>query len=142
MVRPDAGQAVGLQFQANRQRIGLALADALLHRMHFARNSQQVLDVMTDFVGDDVRLREIAGRPETRPHLVVEAQVDVGLLVGGTVERTHRRLSQAAGRASRAAEQHQHGLFVTSAHLPELRGPDVFGVGDHDRDHVRQRGRS
>jgi hypothetical protein len=59
---PDAGEAVGLQFEPHRQRIGGGpVAAALLRRVHLVGNAEQVLHVMTDFVRDHVSLGKLAG---------------------------------------------------------------------------------
>ena len=64
-VRPDAGEAVGLQLDAHAQRVGLRLAAA---RPRIAstlpRDAHQVLHVVADLVRDHVGLRELAGRAE------------------------------------------------------------------------------
>jgi hypothetical protein len=61
---PDAGQAVGLQFHAYRQGIGLASLARWRAFMHLVGDAEQVLHVMADFVGDDVGLGEFAGGVE------------------------------------------------------------------------------
>jgi len=38
-----------------------------------------MLDMVTDFMGDDIRLGEVAGRAELLMQLVIERQVDVNL---------------------------------------------------------------
>jgi hypothetical protein len=48
--------------------------------------------VVADLVGDDVGLRELAGRAELLLEDLVEAQVDVDLAGPRAVERPHRRL--------------------------------------------------
>jgi hypothetical protein len=53
--------------------------------------------VVADFVRQDIRLREVARRPEATPQLLVEAQIDVDLAIAGTVERTARGFSESAG---------------------------------------------
>jgi hypothetical protein len=65
---PDAGEAVGLQFESHRQRIGCgAVAATLLRREHLVGDAEQVLHVMTDFVSDHISLREFAGGVEAFP---------------------------------------------------------------------------
>lgn len=59
-VSPDSGEAVGLQFHRNgefvsRSRIGL------LKMAHLTFHADNFLDVVADFVGQDVGLREFAG---------------------------------------------------------------------------------
>ena len=62
---PDAGQAVGLQLQSRTERRLLCrLRQPRALRVHALGDAEQVLDVVADLVGDDVRLREVAGRAE------------------------------------------------------------------------------
>ena len=81
----------------------LGLGQALLRLVHLLRDAEQRLHVMADLVGDHVGLREVAGRAEAIAQVAVEVEIDVDLLVGRAVERTHRRLRRAAGRAHHAA---------------------------------------
>src|SRR2546428_795468 len=60
---PDAGEAIGLQLDGDRRSL----------------DPHQILDVMTELVGDDIRLREIARRAEASRQFVEEAQVEVHL---------------------------------------------------------------
>jgi hypothetical protein len=83
---PDAGQAVGLQFHPHGEGIALGFADPLLGAVNLVGDAQQVLDVVADFVGDDVGLGEFAGRLEALLQLAEEDEVDVDLLVARAVE--------------------------------------------------------
>ena len=58
----------------------------------FVERPHQVLDVMADFVSDDIGLGEIARRLEAARKLVEKLGVEIDLLVGRAVKRTHRRL--------------------------------------------------
>jgi len=53
-----------------------------------------VLHVMPDLVPDDVGVRELTWRSELLRHQIEEAQIEIDLSVIGTVEGTHRRLSE------------------------------------------------
>jgi len=55
-----------------------------------------MLHVVPELVRDDVRLGEIARRAEALAQLVVEAEVHVELVIGGTVERPGSRLTHPA----------------------------------------------
>jgi hypothetical protein len=94
-----------------------------------------MLHVMPDLVGDDVRLREVARRAETAPQLVIEAEVDVDLLVQRTVKRPHRRLADAARRRRRAAKHHDGRLAIP---VPEQLPPRVLGVVDNEVDELKE----
>src|SRR5215470_492253 len=138
VVRPDARQAVGLKLHAHLQRIALGLAATALRLVDALGDAEQVLDVMADLVGDDVGLGEVAGSAELVAQVTVERQIDVDLVVAGTVEGADRRLGEAARRLRGAAEQHELGLLVAPAHLAEELAPRVLGVGEDDRDEVAQ----
>ena len=62
VVSPNTGETVGLQFEFDGKGIGLFLADLLLHFVDFRQNAEQVLNVMADFMGNNVGKRSIAGR--------------------------------------------------------------------------------
>src|SRR5207249_2577631 len=115
VVRPDAGQAVGLQLDADGRRVALRAA-ALPRGRDLLGDAEQRLHVMADLVGDDVGLREVTGRAETIAKRAEEAEVEVELLVGGAVERTHRGARHAARRLHRAGEEHELRLAVLPAH--------------------------
>src|SRR5271170_5222242 len=80
-MRPNAGEAIGLQLQMDRSRI-LPVRISL----HTPLDAENILDVVADLVGQNVGLREFAGRAEALPELIVKAQVDVDLFVPRTIE--------------------------------------------------------
>src|SRR5499426_1449434 len=92
---------------------------------------------MTDLVGDDVGLRELAplaaGRAaaEARLDLAEERRVEVDLLIVGTIERTHRGLGGSAGRPRGAREHDQRRRAIGHAAAAQYLGPAVFGVAQH-----------
>ena len=64
-VAVDAGEAVGLQLEADRVRVRLLLrARAPLRRLHLVGDAEQVLDVVADLVGDDVGRAKSPGAPK------------------------------------------------------------------------------
>ena len=89
-VRPDAGEAVRLQFLTNRAR-SLPRARALARGHVALGNAEQRLHVVSDFMRDDVRLREVAGRTRPALQVLVERQVDVNVAIAGTIERPDGR---------------------------------------------------
>jgi len=58
VIRPDAGEEVGLEFEANRV---FVVIRPITHRRHLGREAEQVLHVMTHLVGDHIGLGEVAG---------------------------------------------------------------------------------
>ncbi|MFO0841796.1 MAG: malto-oligosyltrehalose synthase [Gemmataceae bacterium] len=137
VVRPDAGEVVGLQLQPHRHLVVLGLRHRLPGLVHAGGVAEQPLDVVADLVGDDVGAGELAGRLQLVLHVLVERQVDVDLAVAGAVERPDRRVGRAARRLDGAAEQHQRRLLVTLARLGEQVAPDPLGVAE---DHLGELG--
>jgi hypothetical protein len=97
VVRPDAGEAVGLELHAHLQQVRVTLAGALLRLLHLFRNAQLMLHVMTDFVRNDIGLGKIARCSEARLQVAVETEIEIDPLVARTVERPHGGLTGAAG---------------------------------------------
>src|SRR5438045_1115895 len=89
---------------------------------------------MADLVRDHVGLREVAAGVKALAQLVVEAEVDVDLLVVRAIERTDRFARGSAARARRAAEQH-HPRVVIAA---DLRAPGLLDVFENEADVMRE----
>ena len=91
VVAPDARVAIGLQFLAYRKLVRLApptrgTAPACTR----SESADERLDVVADFVCDDVGLREIAWRAKALIELAEERQVQVDLVIAWAVERPDR----------------------------------------------------
>ena len=131
---PHAGEAVGLQFHQHRELIGLARRP-LLQGADLPLDAQQVLHVVPDLVRDDVGLGEVAGRAEAPIQLVEELEIEIDLLIAGTVERAHGALAEATRRLGGAAEEHERRLLVATA---EQSCPGRLQVVEHlpDLDHL------
>src|SRR5438045_3340788 len=108
---PHAGVTVRLQLDEHGNRVrGAGLcprrrADALL-------DASQTLNVMTDFVRKHIRAREVPFRAEALLELVKETEIEIDLFILRTIERTGRRLREAARGLDRVAEQHRARAFV------------------------------
>ena len=86
--------------------------------------------MVADLVRDHVRPREVALRAEALCHVAVEAQVEIHVLVGGTVERADGRgRITAAGRYA-VPIQHELGALVGTAGILERALPRPLGVGE------------
>src|SRR5262249_12048787 len=93
---------------------------------------------MADLVRDHIGLRKLA-RPaadvaaaETRRDLIEERGVEVDLLIGRAVERSHGALrGSTATCVRRAAIENQHGCAVELAILGEDLLPLQFGAAEH-----------
>src|SRR3954465_15933041 len=117
---PHARIAVGLQLEPDRERVTLRRV-ALHQALHTLALPEHVLHVVSDLVGDHVRLREVSGRSEAPGQLPVEAQIDVNALVGRTVEGSHLRAGFAAAGSRLVPEEHELRLPVpVDPRAPEL----------------------
>ena len=119
-VSPDASEAVCLQFEADGELVG-GLRILLLRSPYFAFDAQQLLHVMSNFVSQHIGLSEISRCAEALLQFIVEAQIDINLLVLGAVEWTGGGLGQTAGRIDGVSKQDQLGMAVLGA----LRGQDL-----------------
>src|SRR3990172_376181 len=135
---PDSGKAVRLELQPDQETVPLHLAHAGAVVPDLLRNPQKVLHVVADFVCDHIRLSEIPLGVETILQFPVEAQVDVDLLVPGTIKGTDGRLGEAAGGLGCVREQDQLRFPVGIPAAPEHVPPGVLRVGEHDGDEVCQ----
>src|SRR5579863_2003386 len=84
-ITPDAGETIGLQFQPDRQRIPLSRF-ALLQTPHPRLDSENLLHMMSNFVCDYVRLRELARSPEALLQFSEEREVQINLFVFRAIE--------------------------------------------------------
>ncbi len=65
----------------HRQPVAVDFAGPLAHLHHALGDAEQRLQVMPDFVGDDVGLGEVARGAELLVELAEELEVDVDLLI-------------------------------------------------------------
>src|SRR4029077_11422901 len=91
---------------------------------------------MADLVGEDVGLREVAGRLKALLKLVEEAQVDIDLLVQGAVERPGRGAGEPAAGLNLAAEDDHLRPLVGPARGLELLRPEILGVALDELDEL------
>src|SRR5580700_8146995 len=75
VVGPHAGQAIGLQFDPDGQRVGLGLAHPLLQVVDLVENAENVLNVMADLVRHDIRIGEVASAAVFGFHVTKEGGV-------------------------------------------------------------------
>src|SRR6266545_1226700 len=132
-VAPASGEAVRLQLHPYGESIRFPRV-LLLELAHLLVDPGQVLDVVPELVREHVGLREVAGRSEALLELLIEPEVDVGLLVDGAVERSHGGLAGAAAGLGGVREQHQLGRLIALARAGELLLPRVLDVVE-DRGH-------
>src|SRR5215217_3761667 len=141
-VDPDAGQAIRLQLDLDLQRVGFRLAAGLLLQpLHPRQNAEQVLDMVSRFMGDDIGRRELAGiaraAAKARLDLAEETGVEEYLLVRRTIERPHRRLRHAAASAiGGVAKQHDARPGVILAGGLENLAPAVVDLAENTGNHA------
>lgn len=70
-VRPHSCETIRLQFQSYGNRLR-RLRIPFLRRARFAFNPQQFLDVMPDFMCQDISFRKLSGRSESALEFVVK----------------------------------------------------------------------
>src|SRR5262245_20888937 len=137
VVRPDPGEAIGLQLDPHLQLVGIALVHAALHRLHPRQNAEQVLHVMADLVRDYVGLGELAAlaadlaAAEAPFEILKERGVEIDLAIDRTVERPHGGLGGPAGRACGAGEHDQGRRLVGFARAREDLFPFGFRASEH-----------
>ena len=131
---PNASQEIGLELEADRELIVFRLTHPTARRLRAIRNTEQILHVMPNFVGYDVRFREITSGTQALLELTEKTEVDVNALILRTIERTARATGESAPGPHHVREENEPRLFVLSAHLVEEVMPRVFGVGQNDGD--------
>src|SRR4051794_31512474 len=125
--RPDAGQAVGLELESHRERVGVVgirlalLSDVLL-------DAELLLDVVAQLVGDDIGLGEVAGSLEALVQLVEEAEIEIDLAIERAVERPGRGAGEAAARLGLTLEDHDLRPLIPLSRRLELLRPEALGV--------------
>ena len=107
------------------QKIALVIAAAALQL------ARHVLDMVTDFVRNDIRLCKITGSAEAIAQVREKAEIDVYGLIARAVEWPHGGLTHAARRLHHAAEGDDLRLRIILPRLLEIRAPGVFGTGQH-----------
>ena len=127
---PDAGIAIGLQFQPDGQGIALRLACRLLCAADLIRGAEQVLDVMAELVRDDIIAREVALRAEPVGEFIEEAGVEINAIIGWAIEGAHGRLRRAAARLARSAKEAQARGREALPGFGEDLFPGVLGVAE------------
>src|ERR1035441_8924643 len=110
-----------------------------LRSVHFLLDPNQFLDVVADLMREHIGLRKLARSSEALLQFIVEAQIDVHLLITGTVERPARRLRHTASGIDAVAEKHQLGVPVLDALGAEDLGPSLLRIVEHEGDELHQR---
>ena len=96
VVCPYSGIEVRLQLDAHTDPVGIHLGCPGHLLMGLAEGSEQVLDVVSYLVGDDIGIGEITVSPDLGPHGLEEIEIEIDGLVGRTIERTYGGIGAAA----------------------------------------------
>src|ERR1035441_1434418 len=94
---------------------------------------------MTDLMREHIGFGKLSRHSEALLQFIVEAQIDVNLLVTGTVKRSAGGLRHATSGIDAVAEQHQLGVPVSHALGAEDLGPSLLRVVKHERDKLHHR---
>jgi hypothetical protein len=138
ITRPNACQKICLELEPDRKLIVFRLTHSTARRLHTIANAEQVLHVMSNFVGDDVGLCEIPSRAETILELTKKTEIDVNASILRTIERTGGATGEPAAGLNQVREKHEPRFLVLPAHLAEDLVPGVFGIGENDGDEFRR----
>jgi len=133
---PNAGQKICLQLEADRELIIFRFTDPTAHRLHTIGYTEQILHVMSNFVGYHIGLCEIASCTQAFLELTEKTEVDVDASILRTIERTGCTTGEPAAGLNHIREEHEPRLLVLASHLPENLIPGVFGVGENNSDEL------
>src|SRR5215831_5321009 len=134
---PHAREAVGLQLDPHLQLIAVDLVHALLQLLYLGQDTEQVLHVMPDLVGNHVGFRELArlaaGIAGAKPPLQVlkEGRIEINLAIVRTVEWPHSGLCEAAARSCYAGKHNESRRLIGLAGLRKDLLPLRFGAAEH-----------
>ena len=135
--RPDSRQTVGLQFDPHRNGICLCRTRAAARGMCLSKDADLVLDMMGNLMGHDIGCRKIPTCPKILCHGREERGVQIDFLVRRAVERAGCPACPTAGRSGDIAIKHQNrGAIPISDLIEKNRGPNLFRIGQHDRDEI------
>ena len=126
-VTPDPGETVGLQFQTDRERVSLG-GVRHLPSPDTSFDAENLLNVMSDFMRDHVRLRELTGGSEALAQFVEEAEIEIHFFVLGTIEGPGRRLGGSAVGIGDVAKQDQLGVTIGGSVLGKYPIPGLLRV--------------
>ena len=134
MVQHHSGKEVRLQFQANRILVVFDLGNLLTNLIELIGVAKQVLNVVTDFVGDHVGLSKVPRCTELASQLAEEGCVEINLFIGRAIERTRAAAGHAASTVDLVFEQDQRRFLVFATGLRKQIRPNIFRVSEYGAD--------
>lgn len=93
--RPYTGIAICLQLHPNLERVTFGLTGTSLRTTNPIGDTGEVLDMMADFMRDNIGISEIAAAAHLL-HLLEEGSIEIDPLIGRAIKGAHRRLGRAA----------------------------------------------
>src|SRR5687768_1574518 len=97
-----------------------------------------MLHVMAYLMRDHIGLSKISRRVEPPAQLFIERQVDIDLLVTGTIKRTNSGARPATSRINAIRKKHERWLSILTSILLKQVVPNVFRLSEHHRYKVLQ----
>src|SRR5690606_13689824 len=138
MVGPDARIKICLKFEGYTQAIALRLGETLASLAYFGRSTQQVLNVMSNFVRNHIGPCKITSGPIPVGQIVSKGKVDVHAIVEWAIERSNSRCSKAAARLVGLRKQNElRFLIVSIEHFSEQSIPHILGILQHNAHKLR-----
>src|SRR6185312_8171178 len=104
---PNACQKICLQLEPDRELIVFRLTHSTARRLYTIANTEQILHVMSNFVGDDVGLCEIASCTQAFLELTEKTEVDVNASILRTIKRTSGAAGEPATGLNQVREEHE-----------------------------------
>ena len=133
MVGPDPCQEISLQFESYQVTIELAFTQISTLFLNLFHNTQEVLYVMTDLMGDDIGYGKITLGIQVVLHGPEKSQVNIHLFIAGAVEWSGGCLGETACRLGRVSKQNQLGLALEDIILTQQSIPYILGVCQNNR---------
>src|ERR1700692_3168807 len=94
---------------------------------------------MSDLMGQYVGLRKFARSAESSFQFTEKSEIDVDLLILGTIERPRGGLSHAASGGNGIAKQDELGMTILGAFGWKNLGPRSLGIVKNEGDELNQR---
>ena len=134
-VRPDAGEAVGLEFEVDGELISFA-RNLFRQPAHFALDAGELLDVVAEFVSENVGLGEVSRVAAHAFEVIPEIEIDVDLFIGWTIEGAGRGLGSSAAGVGGVAVEDKLRVAVLQALSGKDLGPGPLRVIEDEADQL------
>ena len=142
IMRPYSCKTIGLQLDSDLKLIGFNPIYATLQLLHARQDAQQILHVVTNFMGDHIGLRKLAAltpyvaTPEPQLKIPKKCGVEIDLSIIRTIEGSHRGLRISTSRKRSTSEHRQRRRFVGASCLRKYRFPLHLCASEHGRNEL------